>query len=67
MPVADAHQVRIHEISCVVRAVDTVDGQLSVDLIVKVVGESKNLTSIHRIFLEFARQLHGRHASQNKL
>ena len=39
MPVAGAHQVRVHEISCVVCAIDTVNGQLSVDLIAKVEGE----------------------------
>ena len=43
MPVAHAHQVRIHEISRVERAIDTVNGQLSVDLIVKVEGEDRLL------------------------
>ena len=40
MPVAGAHQVRVPEILRVVRAVDTVNGQLFVDLIVKVEGEA---------------------------
>ena len=48
MPVAGAHQVRIHEISCVVRASGTSNSELSVDLNVTVVGESEILTHIHR-------------------
>ena len=39
---------RVQEISRVMRAIDTANGQLSVDLIVKVEGADRLLTSDHR-------------------
>ena len=47
LPVAGAQQVRIHEDSCVMHAIVTTNGQLSVDLIVKVEGEDE-FSNIHQ-------------------
>ena len=40
----------LREVSCVVRAVDTIDGQLFIDLISKVEGEDGLRASIHQTF-----------------
>ena len=53
MSIAGALQVRVREVSRVVRAVDITDGQLSIDLISKVEGEDGLRASISDLPLEY--------------
>ena len=59
LPVAGALQVRGHQISSVVRAVDTTNGQLSTDLIAKVESEDGLRASIHQTFHWSTNSVHG--------